>query len=404
MKNRLWTKYFVLLLLEFLALGISGSMLNSPLPMYAKHLGANNSIVGLVTGLFALSSMICRPIFGNLIDSKGRKRILLFGILINATIILSYNWVPNIATFLALRFIQGVGMSAYSTASGTIAADIIPSNRLIEGYGYYGTAQVLANAIGSMIGLAFVASSSYMNLFTVSTLFSISGFILVLFINYESRGKRNNQVYTQKAKVKHRESIFERTALPMAFAVFFVSITTGTVMTFLPSYALSRGIMNIGPYFTVNSLAVLAIRLTSTRLIDKLGLTKVIFLSMFFIGTSMVMLSFSTELYLFITAGIINGFGNGIVTPVMNSLVVKFSPAERKGAANATYYAAIDIGIGVGSVLGGIVSQIAGYFALYLISGLSIVISYIIYHYTIRAKVGNYGKVNTSEVVEKPAF
>lgn len=137
-KKQLWTRHFILLIFITLTMGISTSMLSSPLPMYAEHIGASNSIIGLVTGFFALSALLCRPIFGNMLDSKGRKAVLIMGITAYCGIVLLYGWASTVAILLVLRFLHGIGFSAYSTGSGTVAADLIPAERLVEGLGYFG--------------------------------------------------------------------------------------------------------------------------------------------------------------------------------------------------------------------------------------------------------------------------
>ena len=135
--EKLFSKDFILVLIVVLLTSLSGNMMNSPLPLFAIHIGADNTIAGLVTGLFALSSMFSRPLFGWLLDKKGRKVILILGIIAYGIVTFSYNWIGMVSTLLLIRFIQGFAMSAYSTTLGTMAADLIPTKKLIAGYGYY---------------------------------------------------------------------------------------------------------------------------------------------------------------------------------------------------------------------------------------------------------------------------
>lgn len=362
-------------------------MLNSPLPMYVKHFGADNTVAGLVTGLFSLSALICRPIFGNLLDRKGRKLILLFGIAIYSIIVFSYNWAASVIVLLSLRFLQGIGMSGYTTASGTVAADLIPAKRLVEGFSYYGMIQPVATAIGPMLGLTLVAGSSYPLLFDLSFLLGIAGLAAVFFINYERDDTQQVYIKKESANGRRENAIIERTAIPVASMMFFISFTTGTVMTFLPVYALACGIKSIGIYFTINAAAVFLSRTFTTGLSEKFGLPRVLTAGIALLASSMVLLSFSDSLRYFLIAAVLNGFGNGILNPVLNSLLIRFCPKERRGAANGTYFSAIDIGIGAGAVIGGSVSQTVGYAFLYLISALSAVFAFMVFYFAIRRRI-----------------
>jgi MFS family permease len=107
MKEKLWTKNFILLIFAAATVFIAANMINSPLPIYAMHIGGSNSVAGLVTGLFALSSCICRPIFGNLLDKTGRRWILLTGIVVYCLVTFSYNWANTILLLLVLDFFKG---------------------------------------------------------------------------------------------------------------------------------------------------------------------------------------------------------------------------------------------------------------------------------------------------------
>lgn len=134
-KEKLWSKYFILTTLTSLFIMISMQMTMTTLPIYTQYIGGNKFIAGLTTGIFSISALLFRPLFGNLLDSKGRKIILIISIIIFSLATLSYNFAYTIIILLVLRFIQGIGFSAYSNASGTIIADVVPGSRLGEGIG-----------------------------------------------------------------------------------------------------------------------------------------------------------------------------------------------------------------------------------------------------------------------------
>jgi MFS family permease len=56
---------------------------------------------------------------------------------------------------------------------------------------------------------------------------------------------------------------------------------------------------------------------------------------------------------LFPIAGACYGFSLGIAFPMLNQIAVKASPPSRRGAASATFYLAMDIGVGGFSVIWG---------------------------------------------------
>lgn len=93
-------------------------MLLPTLPLYAQTLGGKETLAGTIVGLFTLSAVLVRPWFGNMLDRKGRKLILIIGVGIFFVSALAYNIAFSIITLLALRVIHGIGWGASTTATG----------------------------------------------------------------------------------------------------------------------------------------------------------------------------------------------------------------------------------------------------------------------------------------------
>lgn len=167
--EKLWTKYFTLTFVYSLFTSISSNMLMTAIPLYAIHLGGNNSISGVLFGLFMLVAILFRPLFGLLIDDKSRRMVLIIGGVISALISLSYVVAFSIGILLFLRSLHGIGFSATTNASGTIISDIVPKSRLAEGVGFFGLSNTLATAVGPAFSLFIINQFSYHALFLVSS-------------------------------------------------------------------------------------------------------------------------------------------------------------------------------------------------------------------------------------------
>ena len=86
-------------------------------------------------------------------------------------------------------------------------------------------------------------------------------------------------------------------------------------------------------------------------------------------------LAFASNLGMFVAAGLTYGLGFGSVQPTLNAIMIKLCPPERRGVGNATFFSAMDIGIGTGAILWGVVSQIAGFTYVFIGAALCIVVA-----------------------------
>ena len=73
------------------------------------------------------------------------------------------------------------------------------------------------------------------------------------------------------------------------------------------------------------------------------------------------------------------GIGFGSVQPTMLALCIRSVPSVRRGAANATYWTAYDIGIAFGSVLWEIIANYFGYVFMFYLSIIPPLLALLVY-------------------------
>ncbi|MHB8072734.1 MFS transporter [Desulfosporosinus fructosivorans] len=382
-EGQIWNKTFFLIMLVSFLMFLSMYMLLPTLPLYAQTLGGNETVAGTIVAVFTLSAVLVRPWFGNLLDRKGRKLILIIGVGIFFVSALAYNLVFSIITLLVLRVVHGIGWGASTTATGTIASDVIPAVRRSEGMGYYGISATIAMSLGPALGLYLVEYRSYSVLFTGSAILAALGLVGSFFINYEI--PRKVQVEVKVPLVKG--VILEKTAIPPAVVLFFITLTYGGIVSFLPSYATYRGVENIGIFFTVYALVLLLGRPIIGKLADRYGAQKFLVPGILMIATALLILVKASSLPMFLLVGVVYGLGFGTVQPILNALVISLSPPERRGAANATFAVAMDLGIGIGAVMLGFLAQKMGYEYMYGCSAIFALLALVMYFALLRKKL-----------------
>ncbi len=366
-KEPLWTRDFILISIASLFITLGFQMLLPVLPVFSAKLGGSDAWAGLVVGIFTISAVLIRPIAGQLLDKQGRRGIFTLGLTVFLMCVVAYSRTSTILVLLTLRFIHGFGWGASSTASSTIASDIIPKSRLGEGMGYFGLTSTLAMAIAPALGLGILSEYGFNTVFYISAgavLISIFVALLIKYIKPSAIPKTYSEGLTKPKKA----GMFERTAIPTAVVIFFVTMTYGAIVSFIALYAGQKQIENIGLFFTVYAIALLISRPYFGRLTDKKGASYAVLPGIANVILSMSLIYLANSLTFFLVAGFIYGIGFGAIQPALQAMSVSKVNHTRRGAANATFFLGFDLGIGAGSILWGIIAEKVGYQIIYLLA------------------------------------
>lgn len=371
--ERLWTKPFIQMTVGMLFLFTGFYLLLPTLPLYIKHLGGSETQVGLAAGAFTLTAVVFRPMVGGLVDRYGRRAFYVWGLIFFVLSMYLYDWVGSILLLLALRILHGASWAFSTTSIGTVITDLIPASRRGEGMGWYGMAMTVAMAIGPMLGTYIVGGYSFQTLFLVATGLSLIAFILA----YMTRAP-----YQAKPSAG-RIQLVEKSVLPVTVAIFFLAVAYGGITTFLPLFAESIRV-NPGTFFLVYAVALTLIRPFAGKLSDRFGEAAVIIPSLVITAGALIVLSQSSGLPGLITAAILYGIGFGSAQPALQAATLRIAPENRRGAANASFMTAFDLGIGLGAILLGLVSERIGYAYLFTVTAVSVVVSLVIFAVFVR--------------------
>ena len=103
---RLWTSPFIKICLINLLIFVAFHMLMATFAYYVIDVGGTEVTAGLIAGLFAVSSVVIRPIIGWVLDSRGRRLVLLLGLAGLVFFPVSYALCSALALVMILRLLH----------------------------------------------------------------------------------------------------------------------------------------------------------------------------------------------------------------------------------------------------------------------------------------------------------
>jgi len=379
-KEPIWTKPFVSLFFTNLSVFTVFYGLVTTLPLYAIGvLNRTDEEAGLLMTVFLLSAIVVRPFTGKILDIAGKRKMLWIGLALYLICTVLYYFIQPFAGLLVLRFVQGIWFSIITTATLSIAADIVPITRRGAGLGYFSMSTNLAVVLGPLIALAVIQSYSFDVLFVVLSILMIIGVSTSL--------SAPAGVIPVKNDVKSKLSfgdLFEKRAVPVAFLGSLIALSYASVLSFLSIYAQEKGLLALASsFYLVFAAVMLLTRPFTGRLFDEKGPQYVIIPGFIFFAIGLVLLANMDSAISFLIAGAFVGFGYGALVPSFQTLAVQSTKHERSGYATATFFTFFDSGLAIGSFVLGLIALHFGYESVYLVSGalaFAVLILYLVIH------------------------
>ncbi|MRI68432.1 MFS transporter [Gracilibacillus thailandensis] len=374
-KEKIWTKDFALICMANFFIFLGFQMTLPTIPLFVQHLGGSDEFIGIITGIFTFSALLLRPTAGHALETRGRQFVYMIGLGIFVISIGSYAFITSIVFLFIMRCVQGLGWGFSTTATGTIATDLIPESRRGEGMGYFGLSGNIALAFGPALGLTLYGYISFTTLFLICSALGLVALLLSSQIRYKPVDPEAKKV------VAPRFDVLEKKALRPSLLLFFITTCFGGIASFLPLYTEQEGIAGIEVYFLVFAIFLMITRTFAGQLYDKKGHIVVFLPGTFLILIAMVLLAWLPNSLVLYTAAALYGLGFGTVQPALQAWAVNQSPDNRKGMANATFFSFFDLGVGVGAIGFGFIASGFGYSYIYMTGAVSATISILLYVY-----------------------
>ena len=353
---------FISIFIANMLLNMCQQMSNVQLPLYAKALGSSAGQIGSLVSMFAITAFIFRFFSGPAMNSFNRKILVSISIAIMAAAYFGFAMSPAIAQATGLetitvmkmfRLLQGVGNAFANSTFMTMVADVLPKDKFTSGMGFYACAQVVAQALGPVVGEFLGRTLGFRNSYILVALATLATILAAVPIRLAPRSKVKFSL--------NLKNILAWEALVPAGAIVFLHVGFTSIGAFLLVYAQEHGIEGASAYFTVYAVSMLVTRPLVGRLTDKYGFVKVGIPAACVTALSLMLIGYSTSLPMLLAVGALNAFGYGACQPALQSLCMKSVPPERRGSASSTSYIGQDIATIAGPSVCGAVANAVGY-------------------------------------------
>lgn len=346
--DRLLTPAFVALALSDLSYFTASGVLLAATPLFVVGpLGANEAGVGLAMGSFSVTTLLLRPLAGRWADRRGRRALLVGGAVAFSAGILGHYLVSGLLGLIALRLLLGAAEAVYFVAGFAALADLAPPGRAGEALSLNSLALYVGIATGPLIGQALLTAGGFPLAWAGAALLSALAALLA------TRVPETRPVWDPNLP---SAPLLHPVAVMTGFAVCCGVGAMSAFLAFAVLQARSVGLEAYSSVLVLFGATVVACRIAFARLPDRMPPRSLAVgaLTTTAVGLLVVAAAYSP---LSLAAGtVIAGVGAALFTPAVFALVFAQVPAAQRGSAAATMSLFLDLGLGGGPVLLGLLA------------------------------------------------
>ncbi|QTD42473.1 MFS transporter [Sporosarcina sp. Te-1] len=352
---------YILMFNMFIAM--SGIGLIIPImPQFLGTFGAAGSVLGFLIAIFSFAQFIFSPLAGGLSDRHGRKKIIIFGLIIYGLSQLAFSLSTEIWMLFIARFFSGFGSAFIVPPMMAFVADITAYEDRGKGMGMLGASMSLGFMIGPAIG-GFLSKVSLEFPFYVAAGAAIFAAILSIFIlpnptptaNQDNARKKQDNILAQL--VRSTKTPYFVILLVMFVFSFGLANYQSTISLYVDhkyGYTPSQ----IAVLITVGGFVGVVVQtFVINPLFKRFGEMKIILFNLVLAAVSMVCILAVNTFWTILAVATVFSIATSLLRPAVNTLVSKLA-GDEQGFAAGMMNAYMSLGNMVGPALAGSIFDI----------------------------------------------
>lgn len=375
--EKLWNSNYLKVWIANFMIFFSFMLLTPLLPLYLKEtFAADKQTIGLVLSGYTLLALLIRPFGGFFVDSFPRKKVLLICYGLFTIFFGGYLMAGSLLLFTLVRTLHGAPFGASTVANSTVAIDVLHPTRRAEGIGYYGLSNNIASAIAPALAIYLLnITHNYNLLFWLAFLTSAIGLGINATLKLNPR-----ELIKDKPKIS-LDRFFLLKGWSEGVSMMCLSFSYGVTATYVAIYG--KETLNISGgsavFFMLLSVGLILSRLVGSRTLRQGKITQNASVGILISLCGYLMFALLQNPIGYYGSAFIVGLGNGHMWPAYQTMFLNLAPHTQRGTANSSILISWDIGVGLGTLIGGAIAEHFGYQQAFIASALVNLIGIIIF-------------------------
>ncbi len=325
------------------------------IPIYSKSMGATGVWIGVIFGSFSISRMVVMPFVGKHSDKIGRKKLLLAGLFFYSIASLGYIVVKDIPALVLVRLFHGIGSAMVLPIALAYAGDITTEGNEGRSMSSFSAAQFLGMGSGPVLGGTITEFFGMETAFLAMTFLSISSFLFIFRFLPESAKHHLKEVSLRKLMKENK-------IRALVSVRMFRSIGRGVIMSFLPLYAVSKGLSlsQVGIIISAMLLFTALLQKPLGRLADRHERAKLITAGNVITATIFILFPFSNTFMEMLILMFFMGLGDSLDMSSTTALTASIGRKFGMGSTTSLATTAMSASFGISPMIAGFITDVMG--------------------------------------------
>ena len=329
------------------------------IPVYVEQMGVTGIWIGILFAVYSGTRVLMAPFIGRLSDRRGRKPLLLAGLLLSVVAALGYIWATSPWQLVLVRLVHGAAGGMIYPIAMSYIGDLSPEGKEGTWMGYFSATVFTAFGIGPLLSGVLTENFGMTVTFASMSCLGFIAFLLVSILLPESRPKQ----VAEKARVSFRAIA----SSSMIQGLFCYRLTLeggwGAYIGFLSVLAgvqLGLGPTQIGILITSNVLLSSVMMIPFGRVADRVNKRGMIIVSGLLTAASLAVMPFAGGFWPLLALNLFTGIVGAAEFPPSSALIIAEGRRFGMGSTVAVMTMSTSAGMVVGPLMGGAILDAVG--------------------------------------------
>ena len=335
---------------------------------------------GFLVGLEPMTAFALRLFVIPWIHTRNAVTVLMASLILMIGASCSYLFVFTVPAMIVVRIIHGAAFVLLTSAVIALIVQFIPQEKSGQGFSIVSISTMIPYAVIptlTEILLPFVHSEAV--IYAGVSVFSVISIILL----FALRKRLDNVIGNLDAALARRprideirENFRQHSVVLLLSTAFLVYLAHAAVFYFTKDLSLQTAVGDMGPFFTISMVTMIAVRALGSAILDRTNKLYVFQAGLVFLILCLVLLpQADTRLSFYLLAGLY-GTCMGIILPLLNAVLFSASAPPLRGLNTNLTMFTMDAGYFLMPYLGGIIIAFgAGFDILFYVSAGFILLS-----------------------------